>query len=194
MESKGVRMIGWPEIKPNVNPVDHGWLSHDTKKLLEGELSKDTQSVIEVGSWLGRSAKYILKTAPNCKLYCIDTWKGSIEHEARAEWAALLPNLYETFIVNMWEHQARVTPLRMESLSGLQKCCTMNTKPELIYLDASHEYEDVLADLVQCGYLFPDVPIVGDDWRWKGVKRAAQEYSDQYGLKLTSNAKAYKIT
>lgn len=186
-------MIGWPDSKPNVKPVDHGWLSHDTKRMLAGALSQDTKQVIEVGSWLGRSAKYILNTATRCELFCIDTWKGSVEHEARTEWAALLPNLYETFIVNMWDHQDRVTPIRMDSLRGLHECAAMGVDPSLIYLDASHEYDDVLADLVQCGYLFPDVPIVGDDWRWRGVKRAAQEYAEQYGHKLISNEKAYRI-
>lgn len=48
---------------------------HSTNKnLFNTVLSNDTKLVLELGSRLGSSAKFILDTTPNTKKICVDTW------------------------------------------------------------------------------------------------------------------------
>ena len=47
--------------------------------------------------------------------------------------------------------------------------------PEVIYVDASHHYEDVLQDLSMCLARFPNARICGDDWDYPPVARAATD-------------------
>jgi len=140
----------WPINKPDVTPVNHGWFSNDTKvnglkKLLK---SRSIKVVLEIGSWLGESTKLILNNIPkDACLISIDHWKGSPEHTNKF---SFLPVLYETFLVNCWDHRNRLIPIRENSIAGLKAVNDCGITPDLILIDASHEYADVLKDIQTC--------------------------------------------
>ena len=54
------------------------------------------------------------------------------------------------------------------------------------HVDADHAYEAVAADLAAIVRLFPCAVIVGDDWNWEGVRRAASEHSARTGRSLAA--------
>ena len=100
----------------------HGWLFNDTLTLLYDRLTRETQLVVECGSWLGMSARAILFAAPNAAVVCCDHWKGSIEHQPQSgnyDWSRRLPTLYETFLRNMWPWRDRVVPIQADTLDGM---------------------------------------------------------------------------
>ena len=55
---------------------DHGWFSNGSQ-LGECFSERSIKCVIEVGSWLGLSARFLAEqVGPEGKVYCIDNWRG----------------------------------------------------------------------------------------------------------------------
>ena len=46
------------------------------KVVLDLLLTPETKCVLELGSWLGKSTKFIRKCAPNAFIFCIDLWEN----------------------------------------------------------------------------------------------------------------------
>ncbi len=166
----------WPAVRPRVNPErEHGWFREAIRDLLARHLSDQTRLVLELGSWLGLSTRFILQAAPAADVIAIDHWRGSAEHLNIPDAAKLLPHLYETFLVNCWESQDRLLPLRMGTIDGLRLIFERGLAPDVIYLDADHSYEAVKADLETCLDLFPEAILIGDDWDWTSVRQAVED-------------------
>ena len=159
----------WPDSMPKLPPDPHGWFSKHNIKMFKPLLA-DAAVILEVGSWLGLSARFWLQNS-KATVICIDTWQGSEEHFTEEEWASKLPKLYETFCVNQWQWRNRLIPIKKSSVEGLHTVASHEVAPDLIYIDASHSYEDVLADITAADMLFPKALIVGDDWNWKNFTR-----------------------
>jgi len=187
--------VGWPSTKPDVAPDHHGWLASDTKRLFADLLNHHTKQVVEIGSWLGLSARFILDHAPHAHLYCVDTWRGSPEHHRKAEYRSRLPRLYETFLVNVWEHRDRLTPVRCDSVIGMRHLANrLNVRPEMVYIDADHSAAGVSRDLRTALNLWPAARIVGDDWTWNSVRAGVSAVlKDRSDLTLRSVRKAWMV-
>lgn len=170
----GTKLPSFPSKKPKVEPDPHGWFRKSNEWVLGNELDLTTDCVIELGSWLGKSTRFIAENAPNAKIYAIDHWKGSPEHHEphRVDVKDKLPTLYETFLVNCWEYKDQIVPLKMDTKKGLLKCYEKGLKPSLVYIDAGHDYESVLQDVQASHGYFPNAVLVGDDWERPGVHRA----------------------
>lgn len=152
-----------------------GWNSYDPIFAeLIGNLSP--RLICEVGSWLGASAINMAQLAPEATVYCVDTWKGSREHAGMH----FLPTLYESFLSNVRDNglQSRVLPLRMTSAEGYHKLKGDGLVFDLIYIDGSHEYDDVKQDLAMYWELLRTGGIMlGDDFNeWGTVQRAVNEF------------------
>jgi hypothetical protein len=169
------RLHGFPKEPPAVPAVDHGWLSPDVMEMLPCALVPNTKVVVELGSWLGKSTRFIADKAPGATIIAIDTWAGSKEHHAMPDCAPLLPVLYETFLKNCWEYRQRMIPVRATSAHGLEILYHQAIVPDLIYVDASHEYPDVLGDVQRAIAFFNSSILCGDDWKWDGVRKAVTQ-------------------
>ena len=166
------RITPWPEQKPDIPFNDGGWFPKCNRQLLSKLLSDKTSLVVELGSWIGLSTRWILDTAPNAKVIAIDHWLGGKENAKDP----LLPVLHDTFISNCWSYKDRLVMLKMDTLKGMRLLLDNNVRPNVIYVDAGHDYESANADL-KLATLF-DCPIVGDDFNpnaWPGVVRAVWE-------------------
>ncbi len=64
---------GYPPGPPSPQ-YHHGWFYPPHKTVLAELLTKDTQCVVELGSWLGKSTLFIAERAPNAVIVCIDLW------------------------------------------------------------------------------------------------------------------------
>lgn len=181
-----------------------GW--HSTHAIFEKLISEiKPWDVVEVGSWKGASAihmmQLMLKTAAEARppgrmpqLFCVDTWLGSREIWGNKNLAAKnprrhgYPQVYFQFLHNV---KARglgpyVTPLPMTSKDGALALLYASVKPELIYVDASHDYVDVAMDLTLYWRLLrPRGVMFGDDYAaFPGVSAAVDEFAERYRLPL----------
>jgi Methyltransferase domain len=153
--------------------------------------------IVEVGTWKGRSA---INMARLCRerglatqIVCIDTWLGTIEsytwrdrnpmiHDSlrlRHGW----PQIYYQFLANVVRHgfQDMITPLAQTSEIGARLLAHHKIVPDLIYIDASHDYADVYRDIVAFFNLLRlGGVLLGDDYlEWEGVTRAVNEIAAQ---------------
>jgi cephalosporin hydroxylase len=159
---------------------DHGWAS-DTPIFQELIDELKPQLIVEIGSWMGRSARHMarlgLEHHPQLEIVCVDTWLGSVEHWLGAE-KSLLPGLYDQFRYNVVLHelQATITPFRIDSINAGHWFSRSNIQPDLIYIDAGHEYESIKQDLqVWAPILRSGGILFLDDAHYEPIQRAAHE-------------------
>ena len=171
----------WP-VKPDVRTFYHGFLHESNKFIFNRHRGDDIKVVIELGSWLGQSALYFYDLFPNAEIICIDHWEGS--PELMNEYREVIPVLYETFLVNCWNYRDRITPIRIDSLNGLEICSKFGVDPDLIYIDASHTYDDCFQDMVFAYNLFENAIIIGDDWQYQDVREAVNDFNEKYGTSV----------
>lgn len=104
--------------------------------------------IVEIGSWTG-SSTYAMALGckdNDVKIFAVDTFMGSPGGEQ--EWSKNMgSNYFETFKNNLEEFidNGTVTPLEMSSAGALMY--TPKLEPDMIFIDGSHQYEDVLFDL-----------------------------------------------
>lgn len=185
-------LFEWPQEKPNVSADDHGWFNNQST--LGKFLNPDVKVVVELGSWLGSSTRFILDQAPNAKVIAIDHWSDNIKDYGNGgstdassdEGIEKIGTLWETFLINCWNYKNRLYPIRAYTQDGLKKLKKYNIVADVVYIDASHSYEDVIADITLSRKLWPNAQIVGDDYIWDSVKKAAHDYADKNGFKVVA--------
>ena len=148
------------------------------------------QTIIEVGTWKGASAIHMADicraTLRKTHIICVDTWLGAVEfcttlkdtEERNLMHKHGYPQIYYQFLSNVIHtgHQSRITPLPNTSANGAKILAYQSVKAELIYIDGSHEYEDVKADIkAYLPLLKPGGIMFGDDYGWEGVQQAVKE-------------------
>jgi hypothetical protein len=156
------------------------------------ELIEKTQPtvIIEVGTWLGASAIHMAKICRELGLqttiYCVDTWLGAEEFwtsKADTEERNLrqkngYPQVYFDFLANVVQHDCQdlIVPIPNTSTIGSIILQDRRVLAELIYIDGSHEYEDVKTDVLAYKKLLsPKGLMFGDDIGWGSVKMAISE-------------------
>jgi predicted O-methyltransferase YrrM len=164
---KTLRQMLNPDMKVSRTAVNNTGAGLDTVHILR------LQVVIELGSYAGKSTRFICQHAPNALVYCVDLWSNEfleqeLGHNYNRSGNSKIPyNLYDTFLVNMWREKERLLPLKMLTTEGLKMLSEAGVKPDLIYIDAGHDYEPVLEDIRLSLEYFPGAIIVGDDWDYK---------------------------
>ncbi len=190
--------FSWPDQRPAVPENRWGWLNALTRDLLDRYLLDPDRPappslVVELGSWLGESATHIVGRVPETTLICVDHWQGAPAHYTNPEWCKELPTLYETFLRNLWSYRERVIPLKADTLDGLAVVADVRLTPDLVFLDATHTTEQVLAELRFCDEHWPATPLVGDDYSHEPVREAAELFAVESGRKLVENGIAFAL-
>jgi hypothetical protein len=145
--------------------------------------STQAKVVIEVGSWLGLSTRHIAKTIPDDGVvYAVDHWLGTpTEDNSQFD----IDNLYRQFLSNVIHENLthKIVPIRMSSTEAV---ATLQIKPDVVYVDATHEYEYVYEDITRW---YPFVKghgvLCGDDYNWgyeASVKRAVDRFAMENNL------------
>jgi predicted O-methyltransferase YrrM len=187
------KLFPWPSQQPNVPArTNEGWLQESTCQVLDRVLSEKTKIVIEVGSWLGLSTRYIAGKAPNATILAVDHWKGSSEHQQQ-KFEQILPLLYDTFLVNCWHLRDRLIPVRQSSVRGMQEIAKCGVFPDVVYIDADHSHEAVVMDLEAALDLFPDTTIIGDDFNWPGVESAVRYVTSRRNRQFSVTGVAWQL-
>jgi predicted O-methyltransferase YrrM len=175
-----------------------GWGS-ESPVFLEVMAAVKPKLIVEVGSWKGASAIHMARLAESlrldCRILCVDTWLGSAEHALgqRPEWRESLqarhgfPQLYYTFLANVVRagQAARIVPLANTSDNAALILRAKGIVPGLVYVDGAHEEEAVYRDLrAYWNLLAEDGALIGDDFGWEGVRRAAERFAAEIGRAL----------
>ena len=154
--------------------------------------------VVEVGVWKGASVVTMAKEIKRLKLdavvIAIDTWLGSSEHYLWEKFIPDLdfefgyPRLYHKFAANICNEGLAdiVVPLPLDSINAFQLLKEKAIRPDVLHIDAGHDYLSVMADLKawwpqlkEGGVLIGDdyfkKPIVGQG-KWPEVRQAFDEF------------------
>jgi hypothetical protein len=154
--------------------------------------------VVEVGVWKGASVVTLGKAVQGLKLdavvIAIDTWLGSSEHYL---WEKFLPDLdfqfgyprlYHKFAANIVKEGLAelVVPLPLDSINAFQLLKERGIRPDVLHIDAGHDYHSVMADLkAWWPQLNPGGILIGDDYfkkpiigqgKWPEVRAAFDEF------------------
>lgn len=155
---------------------------------------------IEVGSWKGQSAIHLAsrmaQQRSDAQLVCVDTWLGSFDWWLNPAAPPLTdlapqngyPTLYYHFLANIVHAglQGFVVPFPATSTIAARVFIARGIKAELIYIDASHEENDVYMDIAYYWHVLRDGGVMfGDDYRsdfYPGVVRAITAFAQEQGL------------
>ena len=192
----------WPNRKPKYKQeLTHGWLGHGNKEeLIRIMDDPNIHLICELGTWYGKSAEFMMNYRNDKGLICVDLWSNNDIKEGNQvikyndKYGSILDKypLYETFLGNLWNHNKRIIPLKMDTQKSLRKIKNMGYVSDAIYIDANHTYKDVKAEIEFSLKLFPKVVLLGDDINWSGVKRAVLECADKYGYKVIKNRNCWR--
>jgi SAM-dependent methyltransferase len=192
-------------------PLDlQGWGSTD---LIFDKLISAVQPklIFEVGTWKGASAIHmanLLKEKDiDAAIVCIDTWLGGLEHLIYKEDPELglsklrkhgYPTLYYQFLANVMhqEFQDRIVPFPNTSNIAAKWFEHYHIKADLIYIDSSHDRDDVYDDLENYWKLLrPDGILFGDDWSsdWTGVIDAVSEFAKVHQMDVEVDGEKWLI-
>ena len=136
---------------------------------------------VEIGSYRGRSSSFmaveIIRSGKQIKFDCVDTWLGSVEHQAGQAFqddAVINGTLFDTFQKNMEPVKGHYNPVRRDSITASKLYADESL--DWVFIDASHDYESVLADI---NAWYPKVKkggiISGHDFPHDPVRQAVTE-------------------
>lgn len=138
---------------------------------------KDGDTIVEVGSWKGRSTVYmaveIINSGKNIKFYAVDTFTGSAEHNPND---FINDAVYVEFMKNIEPVKDIITVIRKPSIEA--SALFKNNELAFVFLDAAHDYDNVKKDIA---HWYPKVKtgsiIAGHDYDpgWVGVIKAVDE-------------------
>lgn len=176
--SNALKIEGW------MRPAELEWLA---------EQARTRKLIVEVGSWMGRSTRAIVDNTDGY-VYAVDTWNGSDELVHREKLANKSADwLYDQFCYNMADATHEVHAYRTTSLQAAKEFYLLDhPKFDMIFLDASHDYENVKADILAWKPLLAENGLLcGHDYSpyWPGVIRAVNELlpaARPLGLSATS--------
>lgn len=149
-----------------------GWMSETELQWL-AEQAKTHYRIVEIGSHLGRSTRALADNTPGT-VYAVDTWYGPPEVSIPS-WER--EKIYDQFLANMngLLGVGKVVPLRVN-----HRDIVLNIIPDMIFIDGSHQYEDVKRDLEKWrGY---PALLCGHDATFTEVCKALEEIPDTIEL------------
>mmetsp|Transcript_12656 Transcript_12656/g.53399 ORF Transcript_12656/g.53399 Transcript_12656/m.53399 type:complete len:323 (+) Transcript_12656:174-1142(+) len=190
-----------------------GWSPEkDFYKQLVHEVSPDL--IVEVGVWRGLSLTHLAASLKEVTgggaVLAVDTWLGAPEfwnrrftngaHDPARDLRLKhgYPQVYYDFLSNVVNNdiQEFVVPLPVPSRVAASLVKTNNLRPQIIHIDAAHEYDDVVEDIALWFPILEDGGLLlGDDFSqsWPGVVKAACEFAHVHSVDLNQLNKKWWI-
>ena len=175
--------------RPELQNLPQGWFHHG-EKILELLEEHKPKVCVELGSWKGASAiamARVLRTW-NGTLTCVDTWAHEAFHGGiTKDTPRPVPKMIGECAANLVAAGVSAS-VRLIVAPSLEAAQCWSEPIDFLYIDADHEYAQVLADLeawvphVREGGL-----IAGDDYAnpgFPGVRMAWNYYEIEHGFPL----------
>ena len=137
----------------------------------------------EIGSALGWTTEYIIKTCKNLKQYFVaDDWRPVTETDRGP---FIVKNMKDQFMLRIGKHPKLQI---LEGISWEQADKIQDGSLDFVFIDASHDYESVIKDLkAWAPKVKPGGMLCGHDAHWDGVKDALKELYPTYDLAGVDN-------
>ena len=172
------------KLQPEFNEVP-GYFSYNDLYDYVADNVKPNSTLVEVGTWLGKSANYLLDKLKELKkevnFVTIDTFKGTDDEELHQNIVgAFNGDIFYEFIDNtvLSNNYASFDIIKDTSHNAANQFT--NNSIDYIMLDAGHSYEDVTNDItIWYNKIKPGGIISGDDYGgsyFPGVTQAADEF------------------
>ncbi|MGV3523611.1 MAG: class I SAM-dependent methyltransferase [Candidatus Sericytochromatia bacterium] len=192
--------LGWQDAFDGFVPqaAPPSWTWHFDHIFLEKIYAQCPQPrlIAEVGTWLGHSAiqaakYYATRRVREFTLICVDTWLGSTEHWLRPQMRKDLdriqgyPMIYQHFLSNVQLSGLSdyILPLPQTSANAARILAHHALLFDWVYLDASHDAQDVQLDLqLYWPLVRPGGFLMGDDWNWPSVRSTVLDFCDERRL------------
>lgn len=140
--------------------------------------ASDASTLVEMGCWKGKSASFLLVEAINAGktpiVHFIDHWGGSNEPEHKAD--PELERIFEHFLTNVRRSgYPNANVHRMDTVAAADLFDPGSI--DFIWIDAGHEYDQVMGDIrAWWPKLKPGGIMGGDDLPMEGVNKAVREF------------------
>jgi hypothetical protein len=167
----------------NTAEID-GWFNYEKTYDFLLSTIPDNGIFVECGAWLGKSSSYLCDQSKNrIRVFIVDSWQGSKNETETTHKLAKQQDIYSIFINNMGDRHFRpIKKLSQEAVLDFE-----DNSCDVIFIDMTHSYEDVLQDI---NMWLPKVKIGGYlaghdyDKHWPGVIKAVNKV---FGLPPNSN-------
>ncbi len=136
--------------------------------------------ILEIGSFMGLSALAMAKALYfnqnyATRIYCVDTWEGSIEHQSME--VINKGELFDNFKRNVGESglATYIIPIRKDSVAASGDF--QDASLDLLFIDGDHTYNGVLGDLTAWHpKLKPGGLFLGHDYGYPDVINAVRDF------------------
>jgi len=169
-----------------------GWFSYEWLYDKFVDESTNNSTIVEIGSWFGKSTKYLLDKINNSNkdlnLICIDTFKGTQTEELHKEIVGDR-SIYQDFYHNVDSPNINIIKESSHEASKLFS----NGSIDYLMIDGDHSYEGVKQDIQDYFYkVKPGGIISGDDYKaFQGVKSSVDEFFVGANTKTTGELHWY---
>jgi len=150
--------------------------------------------ILEIGSWKGQSAinmgTFLRNSGLPCKIICVDTWLGSLEFinsdsaDRNVYPVFGFPQIYYQFLSNVMKSGLEdvIIPFPQTSSNACRWLENKGIQFDMIYIDGSNEYRDIVMDLECCWPLLKKEGVIfGDDYcHFHEIKRAVNEFCTRH--------------
>lgn len=174
----------WPSERPEVPEDLHGWGVYERqfRELLD-KVNPYPRIVVELGCWLGQTTRWLAQNYPRTYILAVDHFLGSEDFRYSSETAPRLETCYKTFLRNLWDYRHQVIPMKRTTTDALLVLHENLIEPDLIYVDASHDFQSTYNDVMNSLELFPNAIVCGDDYNYyQGVREAVLMVCKQMNL------------
>lgn len=146
----------------------------DALKQLIDQTNLDKIVMIEVGSYAGESADIFASTGKVKTLYCVDPWQKGYDEGDIASYSSDFKEVENAFDEVQKKHSDVIVKYKGTLADFIAD--HPEVKPDLLYIDACHQYEAVKSDLNNALKLCPKY-LSGHDYvnGWGGVVKAIDE-------------------
>lgn len=175
------------------------WTTEHTKvwkTVLAAWQTRDAR-ILEIGTWEGRTAVYLLAYLPRSTITCIDTFRGTaslLELPEHAPWVRQIPHVEMRFDRNVAEFGDRMEKIRDEAVRALDSLIAKGRLYDIAYVDASHRRDDVAADSIRAWTLLADDGLmIWDDYGWRPAYPPAERPKDAIDAFLAAHAGSYDL-
>lgn len=202
----------WPRERPEARAVDWGLEAGGKQLVVDQIRRRDASIVLEIGVFLGSSARVWLNASAKVIVIALDPWVGGdwigryARHKGQPEWVVEQLTrdeeaFHQTFLATMWEHRDRVIVVRGEALVMLDEIARTGVRPDVVYLDADKSGRE----LEVCRTLFPRALLTGDDWfcgidrffrpdEGYPIRKPVKEFCRRHGQHLLVNKATWVVT
>jgi predicted O-methyltransferase YrrM len=139
------------------------WMRIDA--LTELKRSKSKPTILEIGSFEGRSTLFFLSYFPESQVTVIDLWNQDVDPQSVSEGRSSVEMRFDR---NVAEYSDRIIKMRGMSAECLGKLVAGRpSKFDLVYVDGSHFSDDVMTDaLLSWSMLKSGGTMIFDDYLW----------------------------